>query len=398
MLPPDELVWIAPEDPNWRTVARDYIVLGFSHIWEGPDHLMFVAGLILLARRPKRILLAVTGFTAAHSITLSLATLDLVHLPIPPVEAMIALSILFLAGELARKDSGSFSHRFPIALSFTFGLLHGFDFASALGEIGLPRGELAVGLVFFNLGVEFGQIAFIAAAGALVLAALRLHALGHVAVVQHRAAHVVLGHEGRQRLALFGHQLPELLRDLRHLDLLDQRLRQTGVTLAHKTEIHRKGIGGLQHPRHIKDARGAGRRVGTGCGTGAAAEHRRNAGCKRLLDLLRRDEVDMRVDAAGRHDPALTGNDFGSGTDDDVDAVLRIGIAGLANRTDLAVADTDVGLDDTPVVENQCIGYYRIHHILGDALTLPHTVADHLTATKFDFVAVGSVILFNFDD
>lgn len=170
VLPPDALAWTVPEDPDALSVARDYVVLGFRHIWEGPDHLMFVAGLMLLAQRPGRILLAVTGFTAAHSITLSLAALGLVQVPIAPVEAMIALSILFLAAEIARGDAASFSRRFPIALSFTFGLLHGFGFASALGEIGLPRGELAVGLVGFNLGVELGQIAFIGAAGALVLA------------------------------------------------------------------------------------------------------------------------------------------------------------------------------------------------------------------------------------
>src|SRR5690606_2673867 len=116
-----------------------------------------------------RILLAVTGFTAAHSITLSLATLGLVRAPIAPVEALIALSIVFLAAEIARDDPASFSRRYPIALSFTFGLLHGFGFASALGEIGLPRGELALGLVGFNLGVELGQLAFIAAAGGGVM-------------------------------------------------------------------------------------------------------------------------------------------------------------------------------------------------------------------------------------
>jgi hydrogenase/urease accessory protein HupE len=169
VLPPDVTAWTVPEEPNWRTVARDYIVLGFTHIWEGPDHLLFVAGLLLLARQPRRILLAVTGFTAAHSITLTLATLDLVRLPIPAVEAMIALSILFLAAELARDDATSFSRRAPVALSFVFGLLHGFGFASALGEIGLPTRELAVGLLSFNIGVELGQLAFIAAAGALVL-------------------------------------------------------------------------------------------------------------------------------------------------------------------------------------------------------------------------------------
>jgi hydrogenase/urease accessory protein HupE len=169
VLPPDELAWLVPPEPTFFSVARDYLALGFKHIWEGPDHLLFVAGLMLLARGPRRIFWAVTGFTAAHSITLSLATLGVVRLAVEPVEAMIALSILFLAAEIARNDRTSFSSRYPVALSFAFGLLHGFGFASALGEIGLPRGELAAGLAFFNIGVELGQLAFIAAAALLVL-------------------------------------------------------------------------------------------------------------------------------------------------------------------------------------------------------------------------------------
>jgi hydrogenase/urease accessory protein HupE len=167
VLPPDRLAWTVPAAPTFATVARDYLVLGFEHIWTGVDHLLFIFGLLLLARRPRRIFYAVTGFTVAHSITLSLAALGLVQLPVGPVEAMIALSILFLAGEIARNDPSSFSTRFPIALSFVFGLLHGFGFASALGEIGLPRGELATGLLFFNLGVETGQLSFIALIAAL---------------------------------------------------------------------------------------------------------------------------------------------------------------------------------------------------------------------------------------
>jgi len=170
VLPPDELAWLVPPEPTIFRVARDYLALGFKHIWEGPDHLLFVAGLMLLARGPRRIFWAVTGFTAAHSITLSLATLGIVRLAVEPVEAMIALSILFLAAEIARNDRTSFSSRFPVALSFAFGLLHGFGFASALGEIGLPRGELAAGLAFFNIGVELGQLTFIAAAALIVLA------------------------------------------------------------------------------------------------------------------------------------------------------------------------------------------------------------------------------------
>lgn len=168
VLPPDERIWKIPAEPGWASVARDYSSLGIWHIWSGPDHLLFVAGLLLLARMPRRIVLAVTGFTAAHSITLSLAALGFVRLSVAPVESMIALSIVFLAAEIARGDTTSFSHRYPVALSFVFGLLHGFGFASALGEIGLPRTELATGLLFFNIGVELGQLAFIAAAAALV--------------------------------------------------------------------------------------------------------------------------------------------------------------------------------------------------------------------------------------
>jgi hydrogenase/urease accessory protein HupE len=174
VLAPDEFSWTVPAERTLVAVARDYIALGIEHIWTGIDHLLFVAGLMLLARKPRRIVLAVTGFTVAHSVTLSLAALGFVRVPIEPVEAMIALSILFLAAEIARDDSSSFSHRFPIALSFVFGLLHGFGFAAALGEIGLPRAELVAGLLFFNLGVELGQLAFIAFVTALFMAGRRL--------------------------------------------------------------------------------------------------------------------------------------------------------------------------------------------------------------------------------
>jgi hypothetical protein len=114
---------------------------------------------------------------------------------------MIALSILFLAAEIARGDMGSFSHRYPIALSFVFGLLHGFGFASALGEIGLPRAELSTGLLFFNVGVEVGQLAFIGAITALLLGARRLPALLDRITTTMPAA---VGQEGYDRLALAG--------------------------------------------------------------------------------------------------------------------------------------------------------------------------------------------------
>jgi hydrogenase/urease accessory protein HupE len=162
VLPPDVHEWLAPASMNWRTVARDYLVLGIKHIWEGIDHLLFVLGLLMLARTPRRIAVAVTGFTLAHSLTLSLSALGLVRLPVPPIEAGIALSILFLAREIAKPDPQSLARRFPLAISSSFGLLHGFGFAAALSEAGLPRNEIAPALLFFNAGVEVGQLLFIA--------------------------------------------------------------------------------------------------------------------------------------------------------------------------------------------------------------------------------------------
>jgi hydrogenase/urease accessory protein HupE len=162
VIPPDRTTWIVPDATTWKTVARDYLTLGIEHIWAGIDHLLFVAGLLLLAKTPRRIALAITGFTLAHSLTLSLSTLGVVRVPIPPIEAGIALSILFLASEVARPDPHSFARRYPLAISSLFGLLHGFGFAAALSEAGLPRDEIAAALLFFNAGVEVGQLAFIA--------------------------------------------------------------------------------------------------------------------------------------------------------------------------------------------------------------------------------------------
>jgi hydrogenase/urease accessory protein HupE len=162
VLSPEQTEWIVPRAPNWKSVARDYLLLGIEHIWAGVDHLLFVTGLLLLARQPRRIALAVTGFTLAHSITLSLSALGIVRLPLPPIEAGIALSILFLAREVARLESQSLAHRYPLAVSAFFGLLHGFGFAAALRGAGLPQTEIPTALLFFNAGVEVGQLVFIA--------------------------------------------------------------------------------------------------------------------------------------------------------------------------------------------------------------------------------------------
>jgi hydrogenase/urease accessory protein HupE len=146
-------------------VAGAYLSHGIEHILFGFDHLLFVLGLILIVRNTRMLLLTVTGFTVAHSITLSLATLGILHVPGPPVEACIALSILLLASEILRRQRGepSLTTTWPWAIAFLFGLLHGLGFASALIDIGLPQGDVPIALLAFNIGVEVGQLAFIAA-------------------------------------------------------------------------------------------------------------------------------------------------------------------------------------------------------------------------------------------
>ena len=140
-------------------VAGAYLVHGIDHILLGYDHLLFVLALILIVRNLRVLIATVTAFTVAHSITLALATLGVVRVAGPPVEATIALSILLLACEIARTSAGqpSITARWPWLVAFTFGLLHGFGFASALSEIGLPRGDIPLALFMFNLGVEIGQ-------------------------------------------------------------------------------------------------------------------------------------------------------------------------------------------------------------------------------------------------
>lgn len=177
VLPPEQSEWQVPRESTWTEVALSYLELGIRHIWTGFDHLLFVTGLLVLAGTFRRVLLAVTGFTLAHSVTLSLSALGLVRLPPAPVEAAIALSILFLAWEIAHplpdSPAHSLARRYPLLVSSSFGLLHGFGFAAALREVGLPTHELAVGLLCFNLGVEIGQIVFIAGLLALVIPATR---------------------------------------------------------------------------------------------------------------------------------------------------------------------------------------------------------------------------------
>ena len=143
-------------------VAATYFRLGVEHILTGVDHLMFVLALLILVKGVTRLIATVTAFTLAHSLTLAGATLGLVHVPQPPVEACIALSIVFVAAEILRRRAG-LAARFPWMIAFIFGLLHGFGFAGALSEVGLPQNAIPIALLFFNLGVEAGQLLFIAA-------------------------------------------------------------------------------------------------------------------------------------------------------------------------------------------------------------------------------------------
>jgi hydrogenase/urease accessory protein HupE len=147
------------------SVAGTYLRLGIEHIWGGIDHLLFILALIILVKGTRRLVATVTAFTVAHSITLAGATLGFVRVPQQPVEAAIALSIVFVACEIVRARQGSrgWTERWPWIVAFTFGLLHGFGFAGALTAVGLPQNAIPVALLFFNVGVEIGQLLFIAA-------------------------------------------------------------------------------------------------------------------------------------------------------------------------------------------------------------------------------------------
>lgn len=171
-LTPAEPSFIIPLAPTWTQTAATYLGLGVEHILFGFDHLLFVLALLLLVQAWRQVLITITAFTVAHSLTLAAATLGFVHIPQRPVEAVIALSIVLVAAEIVHRQRGepSLTQQWPWAIAFTFGLLHGFGFAGALNEIGLPQAAIPVALLFFNVGVEIGQILFIA--GAFVVWAL----------------------------------------------------------------------------------------------------------------------------------------------------------------------------------------------------------------------------------
>ncbi|MEA3302318.1 MAG: HupE/UreJ family protein [Pseudomonadota bacterium] len=176
ILRPASPQFTVPLEASKLKVAGDYWRMGTVHILEGVDHLLFVLALMLIVTGFKPLLKAVTAFTVAHSITLALATLGVVHIPSAPTEALIALSILFLAVEIIHSRQGkiSLTEQYPWVVAFAFGLFHGLGFAGALSEIGLPQQEIPLALLMFNVGVESGQLLFIAVVLALFAVLKRL--------------------------------------------------------------------------------------------------------------------------------------------------------------------------------------------------------------------------------
>jgi hypothetical protein len=176
--------WRVPARPQAGVVLADHVRLGIQHLAAGPDHWLFVLGLLALIRRTRAILLAVSAFTAGHAATLSLATLGFVHAPSRPVEIAIAASLIVLAWELAERHAAvqrgstarrpSLLTRRPAWLAFAFGLVHGLGFAGALSELGLPSGEVPLALLGFNLGIEAGQLALVAVWGLVAVALARV--------------------------------------------------------------------------------------------------------------------------------------------------------------------------------------------------------------------------------
>jgi hydrogenase/urease accessory protein HupE len=157
--------WIEVATPRGLlAVAASYVVSGVHHILLGIDHLLFVLGLLLIVRDRLMLVKTISAFTVAHSITLAIATLGYASVPAPPLNVAIALSILFLGPEIVRAWRGetSFTLRHPWVVAFAFGLLHGFGFASGLTTMGLPGSEIPLALLMFNLGVELGQLLFVA--------------------------------------------------------------------------------------------------------------------------------------------------------------------------------------------------------------------------------------------
>lgn len=182
-----------PEQISNGELAVSYWRMGTIHILEGFDHLLFLLTLLLIVSGIWPLLKTVTAFTLAHSLTLALATLDLVHIPQVPTEGVISLSIMLLAVEVVRKNQGdlTLSERFPWLIAFTFGLVHGLGFAGALYEIGVPQHAVPLALLMFNVGVETGQIVFVLTVSLILAGLSRLH--GQTALTLVRATPYAIG-------------------------------------------------------------------------------------------------------------------------------------------------------------------------------------------------------------
>jgi hydrogenase/urease accessory protein HupE len=177
-LTPDKNKFTMPQIPSRLDVIETYLLLGIEHILSGFDHLLFLLALLLLVKGVRSIVATITAFTVAHSLTLAAASLGWVKVPVPAVEAVIALSIVFVAVEVVHSRQGrqGLSSRSPWIVAFVFGLVHGFGFAGALSELGLPQTSVPMALLFFNLGVEIGQLIFVAAIILLIRFLIRITA------------------------------------------------------------------------------------------------------------------------------------------------------------------------------------------------------------------------------
>jgi hydrogenase/urease accessory protein HupE len=175
-LTPSAPSFVVEATPSRWGVARTYLRLGTEHILMGIDHLLFVLALLIITRGGWKLVKTVTAFTLSHSITLTAATLGFVHVPQRPVEAVIALSIVFVAAEIVRIQRGleSITARAPWVVAFSFGLMHGFGFAGGLREAGLPVGHIPTALLFFSIGVETGHFLFIGVVLSLIVLVCRI--------------------------------------------------------------------------------------------------------------------------------------------------------------------------------------------------------------------------------
>jgi len=202
LIKPSTPFYIIPDKNTAADIAMMYFWLGVEHILLGVDHLLFVFALLLIVSSTRRLIVTITSFTLAHSITLGVATLGFVHVPQQPVEAVIALSIMFLAMELAHGKQGreGAAARWPWVIAFVFGLLHGFGFAGALVEIGLPQQAIPLALIFFNIGVEFGQLVFVAA---VLLLGWALHQLKQTTLLDKAEAAAIYSIGGISSFWLF---------------------------------------------------------------------------------------------------------------------------------------------------------------------------------------------------